>query len=126
MTADMRENEALSRLKPYRDTLVDWALRGIADSARAHGIRPVWIYLSVPEPKPSPSELQDYVQRARADGFTILDWSDVYDGYDFGAVRVSPWDHHPNTFGHELIAQRMFHDMMSDGTLGVPVNAPKP
>ena len=126
VTADMRENEALSRLKPYRDTLVDWALRGIADSARAHGIRPVWIYLSVPEPKPSPSELQDYVQRARADGFTILDWSDVYDGYDFGAVRVSPWDHHPNTFGHELIAQRMFHDMMSDGTLGVPVNAPKP
>jgi hypothetical protein len=126
VTADMRENEALSRLKPYRDSLVDWALRGIAQSAKARGILPVWIYLSVPEPKPGPSELQHYIDQARADGFVTVDWSDVYDGYEFGAVRVSPWDHHPNAMGHHLIAQRMFRDMTSDGALGVPVHPSQP
>jgi D-alanyl-lipoteichoic acid acyltransferase DltB (MBOAT superfamily) len=126
VTPEVRETEALSRLSPYRDELVSWTLKEIVTVARARGVRPVWVYLSTPERGPAPEQVQAMVRQARAAGFEVRDWSDVYDGVDVKTLQASQWDFHPNAAGHELIAQRLYRELASDTTFGPvrPSSAP--
>ncbi len=127
VTGDVRETEALSRLVPYHDELASWALGHIVGISRARNVLPVWIYLSTPQRGPGVAEIQRMVAQARAAGFHVLDWSDVYDGVDPRTLQASQWDFHPNAAGHQLIAQRFHRELTSDPVLRSGLSAaPKP
>jgi hypothetical protein len=32
----------------------------------------------------------------------------LYDGQDLSAIRVAPWDNHPNAIGHRQIADAIY------------------
>ncbi|MGH7677856.1 MAG: hypothetical protein ACRENU_05270, partial [Gemmatimonadaceae bacterium] len=125
VTPDLREAEALGRLAPHKDELMDWTLRQLAGASRAHGAVPVWVYLSTPERGPTREAIQAQVEAARKAGFQALDWSDVYDGHDPSTLQASPWDFHPNATGHNLIAERFYQVLNSDGAFSV-VRSPTP
>ena len=114
VTADLRETEALSRLAPYREELLSWTQRQIVEGARAHGVRAVWVYLTMPESGPSAEDVQRMIAQARAAGFHTLDWSDVYDGVDLRSLQASEWDFHPNAAGHQRIADRFYRELTTD------------
>ncbi|HWO87542.1 MAG TPA: SGNH/GDSL hydrolase family protein [Gemmatimonadales bacterium] len=126
VTRSVRETEALSRLAPFRDELLAWTLREIAAACRLRDVRPVWVYLSLPERGPAPAVIEAMRDTALAAGFHVLDWSDVYDGHDWATLRASPWDFHPNARGHELIAERLYHHLVADTTLGLLSAAQRP
>jgi hypothetical protein len=120
ITPDLREAEALSRLQPYREELLERTQKAIVETCRAHGVRAVWIYLAMPEKGPSPEAITALVEQARRSGFHALDWSTVYDGVDIRTLQRSQWDFHPNAAGHQMIARRFHADLTTDAAFGVP------
>ena len=47
-----------------------------------------------------------------AAGLPIFDLFDVYPVAERASLRVAPWDNHPNKRGHELIADRLYEDLV--------------
>jgi hypothetical protein len=45
----------------------------------------------------------------------------VFDGQPAEKIQVAPWDGHPTPFGHELIAERLYGELMREnaGALGL-------
>ena len=44
-------------------------------------------------------------------GLPVFDLFDVYPGAIVPALRVAPWDDHPNAAGHQLIADRLLREL---------------
>jgi len=109
----------LQRLNPSQMRLLDWTYRRIVELCREHGVTPVWIFL------PMNGELKaERIQNAARDaGFTTLDLSAVYAGYDRAALRLGAWDNHPNAAGHQLIANGLYSILERRPEL---LGAPKP
>ena len=120
VTPEVRETEAMSRLMPFREELVSWALRRLVEVSRERNVRPVWVYLSIPDRAPAADVVQRMVAQARDAGFHVLDWSDVYDGVEPSALQASPWDFHPNASGHARIAERFYRELARDTVFGAP------
>jgi hypothetical protein len=115
--SSLRETEAMSRLVPWRDSILEFALREFVREVREAGAVPVWVYLATPERGPGPDAVARMVGQARAAGFVVLDWSDVYDGHDQRSLQVSPWDFHPNREGHRVIAERFYEELTRNPAL---------
>ena len=47
-----------------------------------------------------------------AAGLPIFDLFDVYPSSERASLRVAPWDNHPNKRGHELIADRLYAELV--------------
>ena len=125
LSSDLRETEAMRRMQPHADEILDWALADFASRVRARGATPVWVYLYLPQ--------QDDVEHAdvraleRRDGdagFLTLDLFDVYDGQDLDALAASLYDRHPNAAGHRVIADRLFRELTTREQLGLPLDQP--
>jgi len=99
------------------DRLVTWADRAIVDAARAHGAAPVFVLL----PKIRQTELTRadlrIVKTAEEAGFATIVLDSVYGEWDPAAIRLAPWDFHPNELGHRLIASRLYDDLVASGLL---------
>jgi len=106
----MLEEELHRRLVPFRDELMGKTYREMVTICRAHGIRPVWIYLPWPSetavPKPALAlRLQNYAREA---GFITLSLDGAYGGYDYRQLQVTGWDGHPNALAHHLLAETLY------------------
>ena len=115
----LRHAEAISRIAPYREELLERTQRAIVETARARGVPAIWIYLAMPEKGPPREEIEALVEQARRSGFHALDWSTVYDGVDQRTLQRSQWDFHPNVAGHQMIARRFYADITTDAAFGV-------
>ncbi|MDH3208129.1 MAG: SGNH/GDSL hydrolase family protein [Gemmatimonadota bacterium] len=124
VTSELRETEAMRRLQPYRDQVHAWALGELARQVGAAGAVPVWVYLYVPqEDNVSSEDVLRLASVARDAGFVVVDMFDVYEGYDLSQIRVSAADRHPNADGHQVIAERFYQELTTNGELGVPLRA---
>jgi hypothetical protein len=111
VTSSTDEDDAIRRLEPVRGRLVRWVYREFADECRAHGVEPVWVFLTLPGRTPEPALIDEQVEAAAAAGFTVIDLRDVYDGHDPKSLQVAPWDWHPNPEGHRIIAERLEREL---------------
>ena len=50
-------------------------------------------------------------QIAKDAGFEILSMADVYAGHDFRELQISRWDYHPDEFGNQLLADKLYEQM---------------
>ena len=114
VTPDIRETEALSRLKPYGHELLAWTHREIVAASRARNVLPVWVYLSTPERGPTSEDIDRMVAQAREAGYHVLEWSDMWDGHELTTLQASQWDFHPNAAAHQLIADRFYRALRTD------------
>jgi D-alanyl-lipoteichoic acid acyltransferase DltB (MBOAT superfamily) len=118
ITRGMPYEEAMARLAPFRGELLGTTYAEFVREARARGMRPYWLLLPLPERVAYADELPRLRELAHAAGFERT-WEllDVYDGADLDALRVAPWDRHPNARGHELIAAGLQRLLATDGIL---------
>jgi hypothetical protein len=105
-------SEVRSKLRPSAISIVRWGYQEIAAQCRQHRVRPVWIFLPL-VPRRSgdapPPEVRDALFAAARDaGFQIVDLGDVYQHRDQKQLGQAPWDDHPNTFAHGLIADELY------------------
>jgi hypothetical protein len=112
------ESEATRHLKPHGDDMLAWVYRRIVEISRLRGLTPYWTYLPLPElKKPPQAETAKLEGLASEAGFEVLNLADVYDDEDIRSLWVAPWDNHPNTEGHLLIAHRLYADLAKEGTV---------
>jgi hypothetical protein len=113
----MSQLEAERRLKPYGSALVAWTYRRVVMLAEHHGIHPIWIYMVPPDDGMSEENASELMELAVTAGFTVIDLSHLYDGYDLISLSVAEWDRHPNALGHRLLADRLHTSLLLDNVL---------
>ena len=108
VSASMDETLVRQRLAPHGRAVLAEVYGRIARQARAQGAAPVLVFLPQAREGSWQEETPDTLAVAREAGFRVIDLSDVYRGHDIEAVRLAPWDDHPNAYAHGLIADRLF------------------
>jgi D-alanyl-lipoteichoic acid acyltransferase DltB (MBOAT superfamily) len=103
--------EANLRLYAVADEIMAWSLAHMAHAAREHGAVPVFLALG----QVSDTAVADspIMANARAAGFVVLNLFDLYDGQDRDALRVAPWDDHPNAHATPMIADRLYRELQN-------------
>jgi hypothetical protein len=116
----MPSEEFARRVQPYSDELMRWAYGRMASSIRRQGAVPLFVFLSETDEDFRPAELAKLESLARESGAMVLDLSEVYRGYDRKRLWVAEWDPHPNAFGHQVIADRLYEALVTNAkTLGM-------
>lgn len=117
--------EAQARARDISSQLSTWAISRLASVTAARGIVPVLLALdNVVDP---PVEPVLELQLAREHGVLVLDLFDVYAGIPYEPIRISSWDRHPNVRGHQLIADRLYTELLRHSVqLGLPHTAGTP
>jgi hypothetical protein len=114
----MEQPDAFRRLKPYGEELVQWSLRQIAAEARARNIPLVLFVRDMPAEASEP--VQPMLEFARENGYYVVDVRDAYAGRDPRTLLLAAWDKHPNVLGHQLMADRLFRELVTRQQLITP------
>lgn len=102
----MPHGESTARIRSIADAVVDASFRRFATLAAAHRATPLVLGVDVVTDRETVT-----VPNARAlqeAGLPVLDLFDVYPAERRPALRVAPWDDHPNAEGHRLVADRLY------------------
>jgi hypothetical protein len=115
--------EATGRVHRIAVEANGWAIGRISELARTRGAQPLVLALNavihdVPEEIPNLSEI-------RAAGLPLIDLFDVFPEAERAALRVAPWDDHPNPEGHRRIAERLYPALLPFVTQISPRDAQK-
>jgi hypothetical protein len=98
--------ESASRIRRISDPTIAWVLRHFAATTTAQGVRPVVLALNVVVDR-VPDAIP-HADTVSALGLPVLDLSHLYPADQVAALRVAPWDDHPNSAGHRMAADRLF------------------
>jgi hypothetical protein len=107
-------------LMPYKYDLLEWAYERITSTCREHGVTPVWVLLPMTYERLKDSDIERHVAAAQAAGFTIISLKDVYNSAAPDELAIAPWDDHPNTLGHQLIAEHLYQAIWDKGIISSP------
>ena len=102
----MPEAEASARIRWIADDVLAWAFQRLADVTRSHHAVPVVLALNaVIDDAPPGIPQEASIRRA---GLPVIDLLGVFPEPERPALRVAPWDDHPNAAGHRLIADALY------------------
>jgi hypothetical protein len=104
----MGETEAIRQLRPHATEILAYVYGQIARRARDAGIQPIWIFLPQARGGTWQEETEETVRIAERAGFIVIRLDDVFRNVEVSQVNLAEWDDHPNTYGHQLIADRLF------------------
>ena len=113
----MPAGEAAARARRIADDVLDWGFQQIADDARSRGMVPLVLGLNAVIDD-VPAEFPN-IAAIRQAGLPVIDLFDVFPEADRPALRVAPWDDHPNVTGHRLIADRLYSQLSTILSSGV-------
>lgn len=111
--AGMEEADAMKALGPLRNDVLAYVYREIVEQCKAHGAVPVWVFLPQVTSGSWEEETAGARELAVAAGFVVIDMADVYKAADYKSLRLAEWDDHPNRAGHQLIAQRLYNELLA-------------
>ena len=102
----MPSGESSARTRWIADDVLAWSFGRFAEVTRSRGIVPVVLALNAVIDDAPPGLPQG--EAIRKAGLPVIDLLDVYPETERAALRVAPWDDHPNAKGHRLIADRLY------------------
>ena len=110
MKVRMPYGESEARARWIAEDVLDWSFRKLSAVSTAHGAVPVVLVLNAviddaPEEVPNGQSLE----RAQ---LRTLDLYRIFPEAERPALRVAPWDNHPNAAGHRLIAARLYEQLV--------------
>lgn len=106
----MPQGEFDARVRRISDEVNEWALQRIATVVRQAGAVPAVLALNaVIYDAPTDVPNIEAIRRAQ---FLVFDLFGVFPSDDRAALRVAPWDDHPNARGHRLIADAFFAQLL--------------
>ncbi len=113
LDAQLSETDNLRRLYPFGEELLLRTYQAMIRICRENGFRPVLVYLPPIGDDFSLRLKQQILASALAAGFEIIDLSEVFEGHDPDTLTLAPWDSHPNSLGHQLIAEKLLIELKS-------------
>ena len=103
-------HESRWRVRRIVDDANGWALTRIVEVTRAHGVTPLILTLDAVLPEVPPGiPNQDEIEAAQV---PVLNLFDVFPEAEKAELRVAPWDDHPNARGHQLVADRLYAELV--------------
>jgi len=115
VTAEMSSEEIERLLTPYGEELCRWGYERLARISEQYEFPAIVFVLPLTGDSDSRYWSQwDMVSNLSSDaGLTAVDLHDVYGPLsERHNLRLAPWDWHPNTKGHEMIAARIYRELM--------------
>jgi hypothetical protein len=111
---------AEKRLAPHWPRLIEWAYGRIAERCRREGTRAVVVYLPGLGSDVRNKDGERMIELALKAGFAVIRLDDAYGSANLESLKVAPWDAHPNTLGHKLIADGLYTALTAEnvGLLG--------
>ena len=106
--ARMPYGEARSRALRIADPVLEHSFARFSEMMKRRGIAAAVLALNVVTDEVPPIPLRDEIE---AIGLPILDLFDVYPPDRREAIRVAPWDDHPNAEGHQIIADGLYREL---------------
>jgi D-alanyl-lipoteichoic acid acyltransferase DltB (MBOAT superfamily) len=110
MDPRMPQGEFDARVRRISDEVNEWALQRIATVVRDNGAVPVLLALNAVIDD-APSEVPN-IEAVRRAHFQVFNLFNVFPIQDRAALRVAPWDDHPNSRGHQLIADAFYAQLI--------------
>ncbi len=110
---EMDETTAMRTLSSSGPSFLLYIYQDIVEKARNRGIVPVWIFLPQVRQGQWTEETPQIVEIAQTAGFVVINMEDLYAGKDIASLRLAEWDDHPNVYGHQLTAERLFKELMA-------------
>jgi hypothetical protein len=98
------------RLLPYRDELLDWGFERMARLCDEAGV-PVILVVTPDfgEPPGGRRNVHSVIDLGRNHRFEVINlYESLRDFPDTRALKLAPWDNHPNVRGHRLIADETY------------------
>ena len=108
VTKGMQPPQMEQRLTPFKPEIMAWTYQQIAADCKAHGVRCIWIYLTMPGSNAKEPDLLGLEGLAKQAGLFTINMTGVYDGVPVDSITLSNWDEHPNAKGHAIIAARLY------------------
>ncbi|MFM9969267.1 MAG: hypothetical protein ACKVQK_12825 [Burkholderiales bacterium] len=109
----MNEIQIEKGLAPMKERILAFTYQQIARMSRSNGVVPIWVFLPQARDGTWKEETPDSIRIAQDSGFTTIDLSNVYDGNPLADVQLAQWDTHPNARGHQVVAERLYAELMS-------------
>lgn len=110
--------EAEARARRIGGEVLAWSFGRFAEVTTSRGAVPLVLALNAVVDDAAP-EVPDLEAITRA-GLPLIDLFDVFPAADRPALRVAPWDDHPNAAGHRRVADHLYQalvDFVSSGAL---------
>ena len=101
-------DEMLPLVKPYFDEMLDWGYKTVRDIAAKRGVKVSLIYV----PSLAPTRVDDsnffkFESLANTYDFDLIDLRGAFSNHEKSELWLAPWDWHPNTLGHKLLADEL-------------------
>ncbi len=118
-TPDMPPAHVRTLLSPFAEELIEWSIQRMADNARARGAEPVLLYVPITEEMDGvdPERLATLTGYGEKHGWTIINLDGALAGQDFEELKLAPWDTHLSKLGHELMAERLYTEIVNRPSL---------
>lgn len=106
----MPYGESAARVRWIADDVVEWSLRRFAEVTASRGVTPLVLGLNaVIDDAPSEIPNSRVIEETR---LPLIDLFDVFPEAARPALRVAAWDDHPTAAGHQLIADRLYRELV--------------
>jgi lysophospholipase L1-like esterase len=113
--ADDSPGEFHQKFRPYLKPLLDRTFAGWASEANRLGVPLTVVILPRADSKTeSPGVFRLLREAADRHDLRLCDLSTAFDQHDLDDYRISPWDLHPNAYGHRLIFDGLRDGLMAD------------
>lgn len=108
---NMPRIQIYNQLKPFGNLILKWGYLSIAKTCSKNNIKPIWMYFPAigDEEKKPPKNMLKFVEKLK---FSTLIIKDPYKNQKLEDLIIAPWDYHPNEKGHQLIANKLFDELM--------------
>ncbi len=107
-TPGMTREAIEARLIEHMQPLLEWMFRDLGQRATELGVVPMVAYIPETQKPPDARSARAMLAAAERSGWVTLDLFDAYEGAVPSEIRLRPWDTHPNTAGHRLLADHLY------------------
>jgi D-alanyl-lipoteichoic acid acyltransferase DltB (MBOAT superfamily) len=115
ISGDLESPEVVKRLTPLFGKITRWGYRRIVDLCVEQEIIPVWVFVPIPKDfvgMGGNTEIAELMDWARDVGFRTINLGDAFEGIDPDTLVLAPWDNHPNVKGNEILAKRLYEELV--------------
>jgi hypothetical protein len=95
------------------DEVLGWGYAEIVRMCRERGVTPVWMFVPRTDGLRRGETVEHISGTAQEAGFLVLSLDGAYGSRAKETVWIGAWDAHPNAFGHQLLADRFYQELLN-------------